>query len=364
QEYNASLSLRQRLLRGACRALIPAQLGFSPNLRGLTPAFGSFDDDAFDEGRFAQGLEGNPSLKTVACSCFIRKLQAHYFAGDYTQAVAAADKAQPLLWTVGPLVELAEYHLYGALARAGACEHGAAHDARHHGAALADHQQRLTVWAEHCPENFEHRAALVAAELARLEGRALDAERLYEQAIRAARAHGFVQNEALAYERASAFYRARGFAQFADVYLRNARHGYLRWGAEGKVRHLDACYPHLSKEAPAPGPPGTIGTPVEHLDLATVLKVSQAVAGEIVLEKLLDTLMRTALAQAGAERGLLLLPRGDELRLAAEATTSGDTVIVCLTDQAIAAAAPPEAIVPHVGPTPDRVRPRAASAPH
>ena len=35
-----------------------------------------------------------------------------------------------------------------------------------------------------------------------------------------------------------------------------------------------------------------------------MIKVSQAVSGEIVLEKLLDTLMRTAIEQAGAERGL------------------------------------------------------------
>jgi hypothetical protein len=30
---------------------------------------------------------------------------------------------------------------------------------------------------------------------------------------------------------------------------------------------------------------GTITAPVEHLDLATVLKVSQAVSGELVLER-------------------------------------------------------------------------------
>ena len=58
------------------------------------------------------------------------------------------------------------------------------------------------------------------------------------------------------------------------------------------------------------------------LDLATVIKVSQAVSGEIVLEKLIDTLMRTAIEQAGAERGLLILPRGAEQRIEAEATTA------------------------------------------
>ena len=59
------------------------------------------------------------------------------------------------------------------------------------------------------------------------------------------------------------------------------------------------------RKSRAPGPTSTIGAPVEHLDLATVIKVSQAVSGEIVLEKLIDTLMRTAIEQAGAERGLL-----------------------------------------------------------
>ena len=29
------------------------------------------------------------------------------------------------------------------------------------------------------------------------------------------------------------------------LYLRNARYGYLRWGADGKVRQLDQLYPHL-----------------------------------------------------------------------------------------------------------------------
>ena len=62
-------------------------------------------------------------------------------------------------------------------------------------------------------------------------------------------------------------------------------------------------------------------TAVEHLDLATVIKVSEAVSGEIVLEKLIDTLMRTAIEHAGAERALLILPRGDDYRIEAEAKT-------------------------------------------
>jgi PAS domain S-box-containing protein len=168
--------------------------------------------------------------------------------------------------------------------------------------------------------------------------------RLFEQAIHSARANGFIHNEALAYERASAFYRARGFDQFAELYLRNARYGYLRWGAEGKVRQLEAMYPHLRVEEPAPGPTNTIATPVEHLDLATVIKVSQTVSSEMVLDRLTDTLMRTAIEQAGAERGLLIV----EQRIAAEAVTSGDSVLVQLCDEPVTAVALPESVLHYV----------------
>ena len=79
-----------------------------------------------------------------------------------------------------------------------------------------------------------------------------------------------------------------------------------------------------------------------------MIKVSQAVSGEIVLEKLLETLMRAAIEHAGAERGLLIAPRGDELQIEAEATTSGEDVTVHLPDGAHATAALPESLVRYV----------------
>ena len=171
---------------------------------------------------------------------------------------------------------------------------------------------------------------------------------LYEQAIRSAQANGFVHNEALANELAARFYAARGLEKIANGYLRDARYGFLRWGADGKVRQLDDLYPQLRVEVPISGPASTIGAPVEHLDLATVLKVSQAVSGEIVLEKLIDMLMRTAIEHAGAERGVLILTRDVEQRIEAEATTSGDAIIVDLRAAVVSDAAVPKSIVHYV----------------
>src|SRR5262249_37536283 len=152
-----------------------------------------------------------------------------------------------------------------------ACFDSASDDERPaHVEALAAHHRQLVTWAERCPENFESRAALVGAERARIESRDLDAERLYEAAMKSARESAFVHDEALAYGRASAFYRARGFDQFADAYLRNARYGYVRWGADGKVRQLDERHPHLREADPRADPTRTVETPVEQLDLVTV----------------------------------------------------------------------------------------------
>jgi PAS domain S-box-containing protein len=328
--------------------IMAAPLALIRTLRGLTPKFGCFDSEQMEELPFERLLASNPFLRTHECWYWIRKMQARYFAGDYAAAIEASSKTQPLISCSDAMLEEAEYHFYSALTRAASCDSATAGERLQHLESLAAHQRLLEIWAENCPENFENRAALVGAEIARIEDRDLDAMRLYEKAIRSSGTNGFVNNEALAYERASAFYRSRGFEQFADTYLRNARACYARWGADGKVRQLDRLYPGLKQEQPLPGSGSTISAPIEGLDLATVIQVSQAVSSEIVLEKLFDTVMHKAIEHAGAERGLLIVPRGDELQIQAESRISGNDVIVSLGDSSTAAAAIPESILHYV----------------
>ena len=252
------------------------------------------------------------------------------------------------MWTAPTQFELAEYHFFGALARAAHCDLAPADERAKHLEALADHYEQLVVWAKNCPVTFANRAALVWAEIARLESRELDALRLYEEAIRLARNEGFIQNEGLAHERAARFCAARGFQTSADAHLKSARRCFVSWGADGKVQQLDQLHPHLSQVGVASDPTSTVEATVERLDLATVIKVSQAVSSEILLDKLLDTLMRAALEHAGAGRGLMILLRGDERRIAAEAITSGDAVTVQLRDETATAAGLPESVLHYV----------------
>jgi len=343
------LEFAQKARFGLVSDIVTAQLALVRTLRGLTPEFGSFNDEQFDELRFEHHLSSNPgALAAPQCRYWIRKLQARFFAGDYAAALHASSQAHRLLWTSSSFFEEAEYHFYSALSQAACCGFATAGERQQHQDALATHHRKLQVWAENSPENFENRAALVGAELARIEQRDVDAMQLYEQAIRSARDNGFVQNEALAYEVASRFYAARGFEEFSRVYLQKARDAYLRWGADGKVRQLEEMHPHLREEERAQLTTSTMAAPVEQLDLGTMITVSQAISGEIVLKKLIDTVLRTAIAQAGAERGLLVLLKETEPRIEAEATTGGDKVVVRLSEQPVTAAVLPESVLQYV----------------
>jgi len=318
-EGEKGLAFAKKAHFGLVVDLLTAQVQLIRTLRGLTPKFGCFNDDHFDELEFERHLASNPVLADPEFGYWALKVQARYLSLDYNAAVHASAKAQPLLWSAPSLLEPSAFRFYSALSHASAWDSAAPDKKQEHLEALAAHHKQLETWAEHCPANFENRVALTGAEIARIEGRLLDAEGLYEKAMRSAHANGFIHNEAVACELAARFYAARGLDKIADTYLQEARYCYFRWGADGKVRQLDQLYPQLRKEEPTRGTTSTIVAPAELLDLATVIKVSQAVSGEMVLEKLIERIMRAGIEHAGAERGLLIRPLGDEPQIEAEA---------------------------------------------
>ena len=359
-EAESGLDFVRKARFGLVIDILTGQLQLIRTLRGLSYRITSFDDAEFDEEKFERHLEEDPRLAIATCWYWIRKLQARLFAEDYEAAVAAALKAQCLLWTSPSHVEVAEYHFYAALARAARCDEVLPEERIEHRVALSAHYQQLEEWARHCPENFSNRATLVAAEIARLEGEDLKAMHLYEQAIQSARENGFPQNEGLAYERAAAFYRMRGFLPFADMYLQRARDCYAHWGADGKVRQLEACHAQLQ-----PRPKEASATSLAQLDFISVAKASQAISGRIVLDELIDMLMRIVIENAGAQSGCLILVREEKFALIAETNVAGQEVHVQLHQEAaLPALTLPESILNYVRRSGEPVLLMDASAPH
>src|SRR5262245_919231 len=358
------LGIAENVGFGLIIVMIETQLGLIRTLRGSTRTFGCLDHGQFDEPAAERRFAGNKSLQYAEWAYWIRKMQARFIAGDNASALECSSHAQSL-WRVTASnlsVEGAEYHFYSALARAACCDSASRDERQQHLEALALHQRQLDIWAQNCAENFQDRAVLVGAEIARVEGRVLDAERLYEAAIQSAHENEFVQNEALACELAARFYAGRGFETIARAYLRDARDGYRQWGADGKVRQLEERHSHLRESDPRPDPTRTLETPVEQLDLAVVLKVLGAVSGETDLKKLIATVMRLGMEQAGAERGLLILPRGSGYRVEAEAGIGGDAVAVALPESSVTAEDLPDSAFQYVLRTGESVLLHDASA--
>ena len=324
--------------------VIVTQQRFIATMQGRTATISTFSDAQFDEATFEAQLTGG-RMTTMICWYWIVKLKARFLSGDYAEALASADRAQALLWASAAQIHLLDYFYYAALTVASLYENASADEQTKWRDLLTTYREQLREWADNYPPTFGDKHALVSAEIARLEGRELNAERLYEKAIQLAREHGFVQNEGLTHEVAARFYAARGFETTAHAYLRNARDCYFRWGAYGKVRQIEQFHPHL-REKPVPtSPTATFGAPVEQLDLGTVLKASQAMSGEIELGKLIETLMRITLEHAGAERGLLVPLLGDRLHIEASARFDRKTVEVSLRQEQVTPAALPESLL-------------------
>ncbi|CAB3792743.1 trifunctional serine/threonine-protein kinase/ATP-binding protein/sensor histidine kinase [Pararobbsia alpina] len=305
--------------------LIVSQQRLIATLQGRTTTFSTFSDAQFDEAEFEAQLTDD-RVSALVCGYWIIKLQARFLAGDYVAALGASQQAKPRLWALVGQFQVVDYFYFAALTVAALYENASTDERAGWPELLTAHQAQLREWAENYPPTFADKHALVSAEIARVEGRVTDAMRLYDEAIEAAREHGFVQNEGIAHELAAEFYAARGATTSARAHLDEARSCFARWGAHGKVRQLDVRMPPSRETSGSPD--ATLTGDGAQLDLLSVTKASQAISGHIVLEDLVDTLMHILLENAGAQTGQLMLMRNEGLVLAAEASVEQQTIHV------------------------------------
>jgi len=328
--------------------ILAARRGLIRALRGLTSRLGCFDHSGFAERAFEEQLSADPQLKPVTCWYWIYKLQAHYLDGDHAAAVAAASKAQALLWASWSLPDIAEYHFYSALAHTAAYQDVPEDRRPTYDEALITHQRQLAKWARNCPQNFKSRELLVEAECARIRGRDTDAIRLYDAAARAAHENGFVYIEAIAHELAGRFCLERGLETAGHAHLHKARAAYLHWGAGAKVRQLEQFCPALRVSSQEAVLTAADYSPVRQLDIMSVIRTSHALTSAVTLQELIERLLRIALENAGADRGLLIRAQGETHWIEAEAVTRGERVDVRLCDLPMAAPTCPASLLQHV----------------
>ncbi|MDB6171658.1 MAG: Protein kinase [Chthoniobacteraceae bacterium] len=277
----------------------------------------------FDEAESLAVLTKAAFVSGVAYFQIMKQITAFLY-GRYPEALRWAVETVPILPSIMDFMIESTYHFYHALTLSALHPQLPPAQQNESMELLKQKLQKLERWSDNCAENHLNRHALVSAEIARLQGRDLDAMRLYDQAIQSARVNGFIHHMAIANELAARFYFARNFESIAQTYLREARSCYLQWGADGKVSQLDQLYPWLLERKPLEL--DTIAANPEQLDLMTVIKASQAISSEITLDGLVKTLLRIVIENAGAQKAFLILARNGDLHLEGEANAGREEV--------------------------------------
>ncbi len=292
--------------------------------------------EAFDEERWTPALVEAKNFSSLCVLYTCKSLLAYVF-GHIALAVAFAEQAEanrhglmghPMLILQNQFQSLALLANARSLPEA---ERGAALTK------VARNQAEMAGWARNAPMNFMHKWQLIEAEQARTLGDTAEAMALYESAIRNAVHENYIYDEALAYERASDACRAWGFTRASEAYLVDAHYAYLRWGATSKVSALEKAFPEKlggralfrdfgKADTNNSQTPTTTGKN-EVLELTSVMKASQAISSEIVLDRLVQSLLRIMLENAGARRGFFLLMRDGRLVVEAECDPDQQDVI-------------------------------------
>ncbi|MBW4518697.1 MAG: AAA family ATPase [Scytolyngbya sp. HA4215-MV1] len=287
-----------------------------------------------EDERLPQLIAAND--KYLLFHLYLNKLILAYLFQNTKQAAEYSTTAAQLLsdGAVGLLV-VPVFYSYDSLARIAVFPQVSPAEQQQILQTIEANQQKMQHWADHAPMNYLHKFYLVAAERARILGQDAEAADAYDLAIDLAQTHEYLNEEALANELAGRFYLAKGKLKIARTYLWDARYGYLRWGATAKVRDLDQRYPEMFDRLPERTstttrsqhsfPTTSSTTETVALDLAALMKASQALSDEIVLDKLLAKLMVILLENAGAQRGCLLLEHDGRLQIEAESNVESNS---------------------------------------
>ncbi|MEG5135555.1 MULTISPECIES: AAA family ATPase [unclassified Microcoleus] len=293
--------------------------------------------DVYDESeRLPLDVVAND--QAILFHTYLGKMTLCYLFEEHKEALENAVLAEKYIDSATAMLTSTLFYLYDSLARIAVYSSLSKIQQKRLSGKVKSNQKKLNKWAYHAPMNHLHKFYLVEAELHRVQGEMMIAMDYYKKAIALAKEHEYINEEALAHELAAKFYLGLDQDKIAQVYMQDARYCYLRWGATAKVSYLDKRYPQLlpkrysdrgTLSTRTSTPPTTTGWRTSsELDFNTVMKASQTLSEEIVLDKLLAKLMRIIIENAGAQKGFLSLEIKGKLLIEAEGSVDQDGVTV------------------------------------
>ncbi|MBN1534535.1 MAG: AAA family ATPase [Spirochaetes bacterium] len=305
-------------------------------LQGATPDTRSLDGDGFDEESCLARMK-DAGYNTGVAGFHLAKLQLSILFERYAEAPRHVREIDRIRWAIVGTPSSAEFCIHSFLASSLNHDNlspAARLSAR---ARMRREYRMMRAWTDNCRENFLHHRYLMEAETLRISGRIRETIECYDRSIDAAIESGFSRYAALANELAARFLIRLGSGRSASSYLEEAAYLYDKWGAKAKAAHLRKRYGEIlgriGLHNPSSQDPSSTDGTSRRLDLDAVVKLSQAVSREMVLENLLRIIIRIAVENAGARRGILCIySEGRPLIVAESVATSQEPTPTLYTE--------------------------------
>ncbi|WAA11031.1 ATP-binding sensor histidine kinase [Fervidibacillus albus] len=161
--------------------------------------------------------------------------------------------------------------------------------------------KRLKMWADHSPNNYEHKYVFVSGCFQLFKGKEKEGIFQIQRAIQLANDRGFVQDRAIASEWLGEYFAKKGMYKLASLYLSEAEIAYRTWGARAKANKVVQLHPNLSiKRSPETDY-------YEFIDMKTIVQATETLSKERKVDLLLKKYMEIILKNAGADFGHLII---------------------------------------------------------
>jgi len=178
-------------------------------------------------------------------------------------------------------------------------------------------KKKLNSWDKSLGNIFTHKAMIINAEMDHIDGKFQEAETNYKAAIISAEKTGHIHNAAAASLRLAQCYLKMNRHDPAKEYFAMAIRDFSKWGADAVCKYIEKEFADFVSVSEMKMPADQSLSKSTALDLASAMKASRAIAGEIQIARVLEKIMEIVLENAGAQKGYLILADGENLLIEA-----------------------------------------------
>lgn len=290
---------------------------YCTQLSGLSHEGFKSDLDELDESKFVQELTERRLLMPVAWY-YVYEMMNYFHFGEFEKSERYLSKGKLVDKVAPTTMAQIEYHFYSVLVLSKKLEKSNAFERRILISRIRSKISKLGKWSKSCSENFECRFLLAQAVLATaLKKEASKIQNYFSSAHNHAEQQDNNFMLGLINELWAQYLFSVNKSREASKKIDASLNYYSLNGTSNKVSYLSKLH-GIEIEESSTDQSNESSSLSEVIDIEAILKSSRVISGEIVLDKLLSSLLDILIENVGGQRGFLILAEDGNLSVEAK----------------------------------------------